>query len=183
MVKHIANALGHEPQVRGLAPDEQIESHVQQFAAEGRDVDAEGGGEPEEFVALPEVGAPEGVVEEELLAEGADDAGVEGVGVPRRGVEAHLGVGEVEDQVLPLVADVVGLEAEECGQPVEEVGAGAGGPVGEGRPAKVVDDLEGGGGGADLQEPEGGVVDDGAVDGDDVVDLVRRRRRRGRRRV
>lgn len=138
MVKHIANALGHEPQVRGLAPDEQIESHVQQFAAEGRDAGARG--EPEESVALEEVGAPEGVVAEELLAEGADDVEVEGVGVIRRRVEAHLGVGEVEDQVLPLVADVVGLEAEEGGQPVEEVGAGAGGPVGEGRRAEVVDD-------------------------------------------
>lgn len=34
---------------------------------------------------------------------------------------AHLGVGEVEDQMLPLVPDVVALEPEEHAQPVHEV--------------------------------------------------------------
>lgn len=64
-------------------------------------------------IGLPaEVGAPKSVVLEDFAAESAEDGGLEFVGGRRRGLEAHLGVGEVEDEMLPLVANVVVLEAE-----------------------------------------------------------------------
>lgn len=187
-MKYVANAFGHESQVRGLAPDEKIQRHVEELAARIR-----GGGaaigDPD-IGLLPQVGAPLGVVLQQLLPEAADDAGFEGVDVVRGRGEAHLEVGEVEDEVLPLVADAVRLEAEEEGEPVEEVVVGP--PRGEGRPPEVADGAEGGGGGADLGEAEGGVVGEEVVDGDYVVDLLLAaavggaagpgRRRRGRRR-
>lgn len=189
-MKYVANAFGHESQVRGLAPDEKIERHVEELAARIR-----GGGaaigDPDVGL-LPQVGAPLGVVLQQLLPEAADDGGVEGVDVVRGRGEAHLKVGEVEDEVLPLVADAVRLEPEEEGQPVEEVVVGP--PRREGRPPEVADGAEGGGGGADLGEAEGGVVGEEVVDGDYVVDLLLAaaaavggaagpgRRRRGRRR-
>ncbi|KAK9142840.1 hypothetical protein Syun_012240 [Stephania yunnanensis] len=61
-----------------------------------------------------EVRAPGGVVGEEATAEADEDEGVEGVDGVGRGLEAHLGVGEVEDEVLPLVADVVALGGREA---------------------------------------------------------------------
>lgn len=68
---------------------------------------------------LAEVRAPGGVVLEELLPDGPGNGVVEyvggvvgGQGAPR----AELGVGEEEHEVLPLVADVVALEAEEIGR-------------------------------------------------------------------
>ncbi|KAK9099733.1 hypothetical protein Scep_023163 [Stephania cephalantha] len=61
-----------------------------------------------------EVGAPGGVVGEEAAAEADEDGGVEGVDGVGRGLEAHLGVGEVEDEVLPMVADVVALGGREA---------------------------------------------------------------------
>lgn len=96
------------------------------------------------------------VVVEELAAEFAEDGGVEGVDVVRRWLEAHLSVGEVEDEVFPLVLDVVGLEAEEGAEPVEEVHVVA--PCVEGRFAEVTDGTEGGGGSTDFGEAEGRVV-------------------------
>lgn len=71
---------------------------------------------------LAEVRAPGGVVLEELLPDGPGNGVVEyvggvvgGQGAPR----AELGVGEEEHEVLPLVADVVALEAEGGAEPVE----------------------------------------------------------------
>ena len=46
---------------------------------------------------------------------------VQGADVVLRRREAHLNVGEVENKVLALVANVVTLEAEEEGKPVQEV--------------------------------------------------------------
>ncbi|KAK9106133.1 hypothetical protein Scep_022977 [Stephania cephalantha] len=104
--------------VGGLPPDEEVEGGVEELAAEvgGAWV---GFGEPD-LVFLAEVGAPGGVVGEEAAAEAAEDGGVKGVDGVGRGLEAHLGVGEVEDEVLPLVANVVALEPEEDAQPVPE---------------------------------------------------------------
>lgn len=101
-----------------------------------------------------EVGAPGGVVAEEGFAEVAEDGGVEGIEGVWGWREAHLGVGEVEDEVFALVADVVVLEAEEEGKPVEEVHVW----VPSGWEAEVADGAEGGGGGADFREAEGRVV-------------------------
>lgn len=67
------------------------------------------------------VRAPGGVVLQELAAEPVKHRRLEHVHGGGRRLEAHLGVGEVEDQVLPLVPDVVALEPEEHAQPVHEV--------------------------------------------------------------
>lgn len=167
-MKYIANAFGHKAQVRSLAPNEKIERHVEELAARIR-----GGlaaiGDPDVGL-LPQVGAPVGVVPQQLLPEAAEDGGVEGVDVVRGRGEAHLEIGEVEDEVLALIADAVGLEAEEEVEPVEEVVVGQ--PRGEGRLPEAADGAEGGRGGADLREAEGGVVGEEVVDGDYVVGLL-----------
>ncbi|RYR46297.1 hypothetical protein Ahy_A07g032031 isoform D [Arachis hypogaea] len=49
--------------------------------------------------------------------------------------KAHLSIGEVEELVLALVTDVIVLEVEEEGEPVEEVHVG----VPSGREAEVTD--------------------------------------------
>jgi hypothetical protein len=61
--------------------------------------------------------------------EAAQNGGVEDDDFVRGRLEAHLGVGQVEHQVLPLVPHVVVLEAEEEGQPVQEVHVGRPLPV------------------------------------------------------
>lgn len=58
--------------------------------------------------------------------------------------------------MLPLIPNVVVLEAEEQGQPVQEVHVGT--PLRVGRPPEVSDGAQGSGGGADLGEAERGVV-------------------------
>lgn len=58
---------------------------------------------------------------EELSSEAAQHLGGERVGYVGRGLELHLGVGQVEDQVLPLVTDVVLLEPEKEAKPVHQV--------------------------------------------------------------
>ncbi|KAG4384530.1 hypothetical protein GLYMA_13G297150v4 [Glycine max] len=163
-MEDVSDAFGEEAKVGGLAPNEEVEGDVEKFAA----AVVIGGvgfviGEPDRGFG-GEVVAPGGVVAEEFCAEGAEDGGVEGFG--GRG-EAHLGVGEVEDEVLALVANVVGLEPEEEGKPVQEVHTwlpfrGA---------EEVPDGVEGGGGGADLREAEGWMVGERGVEGDDVVGL------------
>lgn len=114
------NAFWYKAEVSGLTPDEEVESDVEEFSSVIVGV----------LIIiiyftyigfLVEEGAPGGVVFEEVAAEGAEDGGGEGVEGGRRGGEAELGVGEVEDEVFALVEDVVGLEAEEGGEPVEEV--------------------------------------------------------------
>lgn len=72
--------------------------------------------------------------------------------------------------MLALVADVVLLEPEEEGKPVQEVHVWP--PLPERRRPQVADGAECCGGGADLGEPEGWVVGEEVVDGDDVVGLV-----------
>ena len=131
---------------------------------------------------LAEVGAPGVVVAKKLLAEAAQNGGVEDVDVVRGRREAHLGVGQVEHQVLPLVPDVVALEAEEESQPVEEVHVGR--PLTVGRLSQVPHRPEGARDCADLRESQGRVVRQQVVDRDDVVRLRFRRwwPRLGRRR-
>ena len=164
-MEDVTDTLRHKPKIRRLPPHEEVEADVEKLppriGVPIRDPDVR---------LPPEVRAPARVVTEELAAETADDGGIEGIDVIRRRREAHLGVGEVEDEVLALVADVVLLEAEEEGEPVEEVVVGA--PLDVGGAAEVSDGFEGGGGGADLGVAEGGVVGEEVVDGDDVVGLV-----------
>lgn len=168
MVEDVADAFGDEAEVGGLAPDEEVEGDVEEIEAvvEGVEV-AVAVGDPDIGFGS-QVGAPGGVVPEEGGAEGAEDGRVELVdGVGGRG-EAHLGVGEVEEEVLPLVAGAVALEAEEEGEPVEEVHVGV--PLRwEGEAAEGA---EGGDGGADFGVAEGGVVGEVVVEGDDVVGFV-----------
>lgn len=164
-MKYIANAFRHKAQVRSLAPNKEIERHVEELPARIRGRLA-AIGDPDVGL-LPEVGAPVGVVLQQLLPEATDDAEVEGVDVVRGRGEAHLEIGEVEDEVLPLVPDVVLLEAEEEAEPVEQVIVRA--PQGVRRLAEVADGAQGGAGCTDLREVEGGVVGSDVVDWDDVV--------------
>lgn len=69
-------------------------------------------GEPDIRLEV-EIGAPIGVVLQQRAAEPAEDGRVERVDVVRRRREAHLSVGEVEHDVLPLVLHVGRLEPEE----------------------------------------------------------------------
>nr|CAB3477896.1 unnamed protein product [Digitaria exilis] len=120
-------------------------------------------------------GATGGVVAEQLLADSARDAGVERVGEIGGG-EAHLRVGEEEHEVLPLVPDVVALEAEEGAEPVHEVVVGA--PLRVGRRAQAPDRPQRRRGRAHLREPQRRVVGEEVVDGEDVVGLAAARGRR-----
>lgn len=97
-----------------------------------------------------------GVILEEFAAEAAEDGGVQGVDVVGRGLEAHLGVGEVENKVLPLVPDVVGLEAEEEAEPIQEVVMWV--PLDVRGFAEVAGGAKGGLGGADFGVAERWVV-------------------------
>ena len=165
MVKDVGEAFGEEAEVGRLPPDEEVEGDVKEFeAVVGRGVivgavgDVDGGFDKE-------VGAPGGVVTEEFGTEGAEEGSVEGF--LGRG-EAHLGIGEVENEVLALVSDVVVLEAKEEAKPVQEVHIRV--PLrGE---AKVADRAKGGDGGTDLREAERRVVDGRGVEGEDVVWVV-----------
>lgn len=73
--------------------------------------------------SLPHVGAPRLVVGEQVAAEAPEDGGVQEVRRLWRRRDAHLQVGQVEDEVLPLVPHVVALESEVAAQPVQEVHA------------------------------------------------------------
>lgn len=64
----------------------------------------------------------------------------------------------MKNKVLALVADVVGLEAEEETEPVEKV-VDAVEPGIKGGFPEVGDITEGGSGGSDLRRPVGGVID------------------------
>ena len=64
----------------------------------------------------------------------------------------HLSIGEVENKVLALVANVVALEAEEEGKPVQEVHVR--GPLVVRQLPEVADGLKRGGNGLDLREFE-----------------------------
>lgn len=57
--------------------------------------------------------APVGVVAEELLPETTENRRIEAVGMKRRRLETHLGVSQVEDEILSLVPNIVELETEE----------------------------------------------------------------------
>lgn len=70
---------------------------------------------------FPQIRAPRIVILQELHAELAKDAGVKVVGGGGRRVQAHLGVGQVEHQMLPLIPNVVSLKAEEEAEPVQQV--------------------------------------------------------------
>uniref|UniRef100_A0A8R7PSF9 Uncharacterized protein n=1 Tax=Triticum urartu TaxID=4572 RepID=A0A8R7PSF9_TRIUA len=165
VVVDVADALGHEAEVGGLAPDEEVEAGEEQIGAGVGVGDVDVG-------AAAEEAAPGGVVAEELPAEGARDAGLEGVGEVGGG-EAHLRVGEQEHEVLALVAHVVPLEAEEGAEPVHEVLVGA--PLRVGRRAEAPHGPERGGGGPHLREAQRRVLREEVVDGQDVVGLAGRR--------
>lgn len=87
-----------------------------------------------------------------------------------------MGVGQVENQMLPLIPDVVILEAEEEAEPVQEVHGVV--PWAERRFPEVPGGAQGGGGGAYLWEPEGGVVQEEVVYWNDVERLRQQLRRR-----
>lgn len=113
MMENIRNALRSKPQISRLTPNQEIESNIEQLPAEiVLAASRLGVGEPDIGFAA-EVGAPVGVVAEKPAAESAEDSRIESVDVRRRRSEAHLGVGEVEDEVFPLIAHIVALEAEE----------------------------------------------------------------------
>ena len=141
---------------------------------------------------LAEVGAPGLVVLEELPPDVPRDGVVQHVGgvVGGEGAAlAELRVGEEEHEVLPLVADVVELEAEGGAEPVEEVGAEGVPGAGERRRRQVRRVRQRLHGRAHLREPQRRVVPvhHHVVDRDDVVrrrlrvppTSSRRRRRRG----
>lgn len=163
-MENVSNTLGSKAKVSGLTPNQEIEGDVEQFPAEIV-LSAAGVGDPDAGSAA-EIGAPVGIVAEEAAAETPENGGIEGVDVLRSG-ETHLRIGEVEDEVLALIADIVALEAEKVAKPVEEVVVGQ--PLDEGRLAEVADGAEGGRGGADFRITEGGVLGEKIVDGDDVV--------------
>lgn len=164
-MKYKANALRNKAEVSRLTPNQKEERHVEQLPA------VIGGGlaaigDPD-IGFLAEIGAPVGVVLEELPPKLAQNGGVQGVDVVRRRREAHLSVGEVENEVLALVANVVVLEAEEEGEPVQEVHVRS--PLVVRRLPEVADGSERGGNGSDLRESERRVLREEVVDGDYVV--------------
>jgi hypothetical protein len=81
----------------------------------------------------------------------ARNVGLERVGEVSGG-EAHLRVGEEEHEVLPLVPDVVALEAKEGVEPVHEALVGA--PRREGRRAEAAHRPERRRSSPHLREPE-----------------------------
>lgn len=170
---YIAETLGEKAQVSGFAPYEEIEANVKELTAFDVGVVAAGEADLRPF---PQIRAPGAVILQELHPEPAEDAGVEAVGGGGRWLQAHLGVGQVEHQMLPLVLHVVALEAEEEAEPVEEVHGVM--PRVEGRLAEVASGAEGGGRGADLREAEGGVVEEEVVYWDYVKGLRQQLRRR-----
>lgn len=107
---NIANTLRNKTEVTGLAPNQEEQRNVKQLAAEIRWVSPA----REYHVRFQaEERAPRGVVVEELPPEPPEYAGVEGVHDGGGRIEAHLRVGEVENQMLPLVPRVVELEPEQ----------------------------------------------------------------------
>lgn len=175
---YITQTLGEESQVCGFAPNEEVEANIQELTAFGVGVVAAG---EADLRPLPQIRAPRAVILQELHAEAAEDAGVEAVGGGGRRLQAHLGVGQVEHQVFPLVPHVVALEAEEEAEPVEEVHGVV--PWVERRFAEVAGGAEGFGRGADLWNPEGRVVEEEVVYRNDVEGLRQQLRRRLWRRV
>lgn len=165
VVVDVAEALGHEAEVGGLAPDEEVEPREEQIGAGVGVGDVDVG-------AAAEEAAPRGVVAEELPAEGARDAGLEGVGEVGGG-EAHLRVGQQEHEVLALVPHVVPLEAEEGAEPVHEVLVRA--PLRVGRRAEAPHRPERRRRRPHLGEAERRVLGEEVVDGYDVVGLAGRR--------
>ncbi|KAM4093404.1 hypothetical protein ACB094_06G113500 [Castanea mollissima] len=164
-MKYKANALRNKAEISRLTPNQKEERHVQQLPPVVGDGLA-AIGDPD-IGLLAEIGAPASVVPEELLPKLAQNGGVQGVDVVRRRREAHLRVGEVENEVLALVANVVALEAEEEGQPVQEVHVRC--PLVVRRLPEVSDGSERGGYGSDLREPERRVLREEVVDWDYVV--------------
>lgn len=131
-MEDVAEAFGHEPQIGSFPPGEQVQRRVQEVPAGVRANARSGTGTAAAAAGHmhmrppAEVLAPGGVILEELLSDAPGDGVVEDVGgvvVGEGSGRSELGVGEEEYQVLPLVADVVGLEAEGGAEPVEEVGA------------------------------------------------------------
>jgi len=93
VVKDVGEAFGEEAEVGRLAPDEEVEGDVKEFAALVRGGAIGGAVREVDGGFCGEVGAPGGVVAEEFGTEGAEEGSVEGF--LGRG-EAHLGIGEVE---------------------------------------------------------------------------------------
>lgn len=120
-----------------------------------------------------EEGAPVRVVAEELLPETTENRRIEAVGMKRRRLETHLGVGQVEDEILPLVPNIVALETEEETEPVHQVHARR--EIDERRLRKVSDYFERRRRRSDLRVTQRRVLRQEIVDRDDVVHLLRRR--------
>lgn len=81
----------------------------------------------------------------------------------------------MEHEVLALVPDVIVLESEEQGEPIEEVVVSF--PWGESRLAEVADRAQCSSSSAHLGVAERGVICEEVVDGDDVVYLFLRIRK------
>lgn len=101
-MKYVAYTLRSEPEVRGLAPDEQVQRDVEEFSAEivglgrtGNNSETAGGDRDLGFLA--EIGAPGGIVAEELSPELTEHGRSERVRDGGRRLEPHLRVGQVED--------------------------------------------------------------------------------------
>lgn len=80
----------------------------------------------------------------------------------------------MKNKMLPLITDVVFLEAEEESKPVKQVIVRS--PLAKRRTAEVTDGAKCCGGGTDFGETEGGMVGEEVVDWDDVVGLFLVRR-------
>jgi len=120
MMKNIAETLRCKPEITRLTPHKQIQRHIKKLpplfllpdAARIVDPDAR---------STAKIRAPASVVLQKVAPESTDDAGVEGVDVVWRRSETHLSISKMKNKVLPLISDVVLLEAEEVAEPVEEV--------------------------------------------------------------
>lgn len=179
-MEDIADALRHEAKICSLTPDQEVQRHVEQLTSKViPGATAPVVGDPDVGL-LPEVGAPRPVVFQQLPAEPPEHAGVKRVDVVRRRREAHLSVGEVENQMLALVPNVVTLESEKKRKPIEEVHVLP--PLPERGSSEVPNCPQRRHRRADLGEAERRVVCEEVVQGNDVERLIVAARSAGSRR-
>lgn len=154
VVEDVGEAFWDKAEVSSFSPDEEEKGSVEEFTTREVRSSCSGAavvGDPDVRFST-KVGAPGGIVFENLSAETASDVGVKGVDVVRWGLDAHLRVSEEKNEVLTLVTDVVALETEEEAKPVEKVVAFL--PRDKRRLAEVTDGAEAGHGGPHLREPK-----------------------------
>lgn len=115
-MKNITYTLRNKAQICRLTPYQQEEGNIEKLAAVIRG--AVGGiGKPDiRFQA--EKGAPIGIVFQKLAAETAKNSGVEGVDIIRWWSQPHLGIGEMQDDMFPLIFHIGRLKTKEESQPI-----------------------------------------------------------------